>query len=383
MRQLGDSPLMLRHLIIGFLISLSALLLSCGGGGGSNSGSEGDGSAQPSQDDSTGPGVARPSAGCSATTGLLTDSDSYTFQFNNTERTYRVYVPETYATISASPLVMLFHGWGGGQNEFIGDATVTTEADQLGFILVAPVGLGSGEPDNSFNSWTFSGSASGLDGDGIEGAICDVNNTPDYRYASCDGVAENSCSWTQCQQDDVAFTAALLEHVGNRMCVDTDNVFASGGSNGGMFAWELGQNPVTAPLFRAIAPIIGLPHRGYLDGKGKNEDMPALLITGLNDPTVPPGDWEDENFTTTSDGESFYYTGATAITQSWSAAHGCDVTNIGIVFDTGTSEAECRTYCSSDTGWPRVLDCRSDMGHTYQLSWTWPLILEFFSAHSL
>ena len=377
---------MLRYLISGLLLSLSALLVSCGGGGGGNGGSEGSETLQPSPGAGTGPGVANPSAGCSASTGLLTDSDTYAFQFNNIERSYRVHVPESYVTTSASPLVMLFHGWGGGQNDFIGDATVTSEADQQGFILVAPVGLGSGEPDNSFNSWTFSGSASGVDGDGgdgIEGAICDVNNTPDYRYASCNGIAENSCSWTQCQQDDVAFTAALLEHVGNRMCVDTDNVFASGGSNGGMFTWELGQNPVTAPLFRAIAPIIGLPHRGYLDGKGKNEDMPALLITGLNDPTVPPGDWADENYTTTSDGESFYYTGATAITQSWAESHGCDVTNAAVVFDTGTSEAECRTFCSSDAGWPRVLDCRADMGHAYQFSWTWPLILEFFSAHSL
>ena len=140
--------------MIGFLISFSALLLSCSGGGGSNSGSKGSGSAP---GDSTGPGVAYPSGGCSATTGLMTDSDSYTLQFNNTERLYRVYVPEAYSTTSASPLVMLFHGWGGGQNEFIGDAIVTREADQKGFILVAPVGLGSGEPDNSFNSWTFSG----------------------------------------------------------------------------------------------------------------------------------------------------------------------------------------------------------------------------------
>ena len=98
---------------------------------------------------------------------------------------------------------------------------------------------------------------------------------------------------------------------------------------------------------------------------------------------LPPGDWADENFTTTSDGESFYYTGATAITQSWAESHGCDVTNAAVVFDAGTSEAECRTFCSSDTGWPRVLDCRADMGHTYQFSWTWPLILEFFTAHSL
>ena len=378
---------MLRYLITGLLVSIVALLLSCGGGGGSDTGSESAGSVPPpSPGDGTSPDVNNPSAGCSANTGLLTESGAYLFQFNNIERAYRVHVPENYESTSASSLVMLFHGWGGGQNEFVGNATVTSEADQQGYILVAPVGLGSGEPDNSFNSWTFSGSANGLDGDGgngIEGAICDFNNTPDYRYDSCDGIADNSCSWTHCQQDDVAFTVALLEHVGNRMCVDTDNVFASGGSNGGMFTWELGQNPLTAPLFRAIAPIIGLPHRGYLNGKGKNEDMPALLITGLNDSTVPPGDWEDDNFTTTSNGESFYYTGATGITQSWAESHGCDVTNNAVVFDANTSEAECRTYCSSDTGWPRVLDCRSDMGHTYQFSWTWPLILEFFNAHSL
>ena len=378
---------MLRYLITGLLVSIVALLLSCGGGGGSDTGSESTGSVPPpSPGDGTSPGVNNPSAGCSANTGLLTESGAYMFQFNTIERAYRVHVPENYESTSASPLVMLFHGWGGGQNEFVGNATVTSEADQQGYILVAPVGLGSGEPDNSFNSWTFSGSANGLDGDGgngIEGAICDFNNTPDYRYDSCDGIAENSCSWTHCQQDDVAFTVALLEHVGNRMCVDEDNVFASGGSNGGMFTWELGQNPLTAPLFRAIAPIIGLPHRGYLNGKGKNEDMPALLITGLNDSTVPPGDWEDDNFTTTSNGESFYYTGATGITQSWAESHGCDVTNNAVVFDTGAGDVDCRTYCSSDSGWPRVLDCRSDMGHTYQFSWTWPLILEFFDAHSL
>ena len=85
---------MLRYLILGFLILLLALLLSCGAGGGGNGVNEGGGSVQPSPGDSSDPGVANPSAGCSASTGLLTDSDTYTFQFNNVERSYRVYVPE-------------------------------------------------------------------------------------------------------------------------------------------------------------------------------------------------------------------------------------------------------------------------------------------------
>lgn len=89
-----ESCLMLRYLISGLLISILALLVSCGGGGGGNGVGEGSGSVQPSPGNSTGSGVANPSAGCSANTGLLTDSGTYTFQFNNIERTYRVYVPE-------------------------------------------------------------------------------------------------------------------------------------------------------------------------------------------------------------------------------------------------------------------------------------------------
>ena len=33
-------------------------------------------------------------------------------------------------------------------------------------------------------------------------------------------------------------------------------------------------------------------------------------------------------------------------------------------------------------GWPKVLDCRAAMGHTYEFSWAWRLILDFFDAQS-
>jgi poly(3-hydroxybutyrate) depolymerase len=82
------------------------------------------------------------------------------------------------------------------------------------------------------------------------------------------------------------------EEVESKLCVDTARVFASGGSNGGMFAWELGQNTGSAPIFRAIASLIGLPHRGYVDSPGKAGGMPVLVITGTHDRTVPPGAWE-------------------------------------------------------------------------------------------
>jgi len=277
----------------------------------------------------------------------------------------------------------MFHGWGGNENEFLGSKSVTRLADKRGYILVAPRGLGAGAPDHSNNSWSFSGSTTGLDGDG--GSICDTSITPKYSYPSCNqkGIAKNTCSWTQCQADDVDFAVALVDHVNENLCVDTQNVFAAGGSNGGMFTWELGQNPQSASVFRAIAPLIGLPHRGYLYAQGKFGDMPALVITGTRDNVVPPGDWEDPSFTTTSNGnDRYYYTGATAITRSWADVHDCDTSVDAVSFNDGIRKTDCRTYCSEDPGWPRVLDCRARMGHSYSLSWSWKLIMNFFDAHS-
>ncbi len=94
--------------------------------------------------------------------------------------------------------------------------------------------------------------------------------------------------------------------VKTKVNVDLNHVYASGDSNGGMFTWELAQNTATSHLFRAVAPIIGLPHRGTNTGKPKTNTklLPALLITGTLDTTVPPGDDSlfASNAYTTADG---------------------------------------------------------------------------------
>lgn len=318
------------------------------------------------------------SAGCG---GDLLPSGVYQMEDDGLTRTYRLHVPEGYDGAEPLPVVLVFHGWGGDENSILGTPIVTEQADADGYILVAPRGIGSEGGDDNYNSWTFRGSATGLDGDG--GKICDDENTGDYHYASCgpigDGIAQNTCSWTQCQTDDVAFVGALIAEVGSKLCVDTDRVYAMGGSNGGMFLWELGQNPASAPQLRAIAPLIGLPHRGHLDGPA-TAGMPVLLITGMDDPTVPPGAWEDPSFTTTTDGDFFFYTGATAITRVWSEAAGCSVGDPAMPVDVGIDGVECRSYCGAE-GLPSVLDCRVDTTHEYELDRTWPLILRFFDSH--
>jgi poly(3-hydroxybutyrate) depolymerase len=342
--------------------------------------------------------VAAPSAGCGKS-GMTDGSYTMPSPGGGLVRSFRVQVPTGYDARTGLPLIVMFHGWGGNEDEFLGDKTVTALADQRGYILVAPRGLGSGAPDSSNNSWSFSGSTSGLDGDSVNAAvpgdsaaICDAAKTPDYSYASCRTAKRNTCSWTHCQDDDVAFAVALVANIASNLCIDTERVFATGGSNGGMLTWELGQNPLSASVFRAIAPVIGLPHRAYLNAQGKREKMPVLLITGMLDTTVPPGAWDDPAYTTTSnENDRYFYTGATAITRQWGKANGCVGTGNAVPFDDGQAQSDCRTFCTGDngwsggavgTGWPNVLDCRARMGHYYGLPWSWPLILDFFDAHS-
>lgn len=326
-----------------------------------------------------------PTATCAAT---VWTSGTYTLDHADVERRFRVYVPANYDPTTPAPLVLAFHGWGGDRDEFIGDATVTAEADARGYVLVAPDGLGPEEVGSHASSWSFRGSTSGLDGDGLNADvvgdstdICDDALTSDYDYPSCDGVAQNGCSWTQCKDDDVDFVVALVTEAAKNLCIDTGRVYAVGGSNGGMFTWELGQNEASAGTFRALAPIIGLPHRGYLAPPAQAGGTPVLLITGTRDRTVPPGDWEDDRFTTTADGDSYYYTGATAITRVWAEAAGCSTAEAAAAVDVGVPELDCRSYCAGDAPLPTVLDCRAAMGHTYDFRWSWPLVLDFFDHH--
>ena len=324
-------------------------------------------------------GAACPSAGWS--------SGDYTLEQDGIARQFRVRLPSGYGSEQAHPLIVLFHGWGGDEGEFLDNVTVQSQADQRGYVLVAPLGLGREEPGNRLSSWSFQGSTTGLDGDGLNAAvsddtnaICDDARTSDYTYPSCEGVAENGCSWTQCSVDDVAFSAALVQEVSANVCIDSDRVYAVGGSNGGMFVWDLGRDERSAEVFRAVAPILGLPHRGYIDPPVSEGGMPVISITGSRDRTVPPGEWGQDTFTTTSDGDVYYYSSASAITKVWAEAHSCDATVPAEPVDIGSSSRECRGWsdCQSDAQWPPVLDCRGDMGHMYNLSASWPLILDFF-----
>jgi predicted esterase len=63
--------------------------------------------------------------------------------------------------------------------------------------------------------------------------------------------------------DDVAFVDALLDTLSETYCLDLDRLYATGFSNGGMFAWQAATS--LAHRFAAVAPGGGQPFIGFVN----------------------------------------------------------------------------------------------------------------------
>lgn len=263
---------------------------------------------------------------------------------------------------------------------------IKAAADEMDYILVAPDGVS--DTGNNVSSWHIGGGGNGTAPSGDP--VCDMDRQ--QRVAcyttTCDCKEAHPCAWTNCG-DDAGFVMALVEYLQGALCID--NVFVAGASNGGMLTWDLASNPTSAQLFQAIAPMIGLPHRGYLMGPGAAKGMPVLLMTGLADIEIPPGS-QDANTTQSQDGRNFmHYTSAAAISRVWAQANGCtanqsiraSVPALPTMRDVGELGVACTTHCTGDDALqPRQIDCRGPGGHEVDTTWMLQAMFPFFNQHA-
>jgi len=139
-----------------------------------------------------------------------------TIDQNGTEREMRVHVPESYDGSSQVPLLLSFHGFlGTGEKHATTDGFVN-KADEKGFIVVYPEGIG---PKN-FHSWNAG--------------------------TACCGEAEN------CKSADVKFARDIVSTISTRCSIDLTRVYAHGHSNGGGMVHRLGRE--ASDVFAAISP---------------------------------------------------------------------------------------------------------------------------------
>ena len=143
-----------------------------------------------------------------------------TITVGNLQRRYRVHVPKKYAADHPAPVIVVFHGGGGNPESMVRLTGMNAKSEEAGFIVVYPYGSGALKD----HLLTFNG-------------------------GGCCGYA------MQNKIDDVGFTSALLDDLAKVANVDTNRVFATGLSNGGIMAYYLASE--LSDRIAAIAPIGG------------------------------------------------------------------------------------------------------------------------------
>jgi polyhydroxybutyrate depolymerase len=163
---------------------------------------------------------------------LVIDGDS---------RRYYLHLPTGWRRDHPAPLVLVFHAGGGWARDIAPHTGFSRVADREGFVVVYPQGLRG--------RWN--------DGRGFPAAT----------------------------HDDVGFVRALLDTLGRELGIDPKRVYATGISNGAMFAYRLACDlPGT---FAAVAPVAGAFPAELGPGCAHAAPVSLLAFQGTADPLMP------------------------------------------------------------------------------------------------
>jgi len=231
------------------------------------------------------------SLGCSDGT-LETSSTHIDLEHDGVSRSYELYVPPAYDGSTPVPVVLNFHGFtssGLAQQE---NASMDETAAREGFIVVYPNGL-----DSSWN-----------------GGIC------------CGSSAETNV-------DDVGFTRAVIEDLGERGCIDTARIYATGMSNGGFLSHRLACE--AADVIAAAAPVaavLGIDEAACNPAR----PIPIMQLNGTADPLVR---YEGGGLAGSPSAEES--------TDGWAARNGC-TGEPELSYENGAASCETVADCEGD-----------------------------------
>lgn len=171
--------------------------------------------------------------------------NEYGVLFQGLDRDYIVYVPESYQPETPSPLLFVYHGFGGNNESLMNYTGFNEIADQENFIVVYPQGSNFlGTPHWNVGGWTVGSTA-----------------------------------------DDVAFTSFLINIVTENYTINSDRIYATGMSNGGFMSFLLACQMSTQ--FAAVASVTGSMTPETLNECSPTRAVPVLQIHGTNDVVVP------------------------------------------------------------------------------------------------
>lgn len=195
--------------------------------------------------------------------------------FGNQTRTYSIHVPDGPPPRGGFPVILAFHG-GGMQGAGMQRLTHLDEvADRDRFIAVYPDGI-----DRHWN----------------------------------DGRAT-----IKNPQDDVGFVSALIDQLEQRYPVDAGRIYATGISNGALFAERLGCD--LSRRIAAIAPVAGTLPADIAPACRPARELAVMQIDGTADLIMPYGGGAVADFGGKGEGGQVLSVAETAAI--WARANGC------------------------------------------------------------
>jgi polyhydroxybutyrate depolymerase len=176
---------------------------------------------------------------CAPARSPAVGTTEHTISSGGETRTYLLHVPPGYDGSTRTPVVVLFHGYGGTPATMVQTTHMAAMADDNGFLLVAPQGRGD------VARWDF---RSSVDTKG----------------------------------SDLGFVRDLVKKVKSEACVDGARVYAAGFSNGSALTLALACDGTTK--FAAYAAV-SAPY--YDDSCAKAPPAPIIYFHGMRDKVVP------------------------------------------------------------------------------------------------
>lgn len=177
------------------------------------------------------------------------DMEARSIVVGGQQRSYYVYAPASARNGQPAPMVIAFHGGGGGAEVFVQRMGLRQMADRYGMVLVVPQGLGRKRAGRG--SWNAQSMSAG-------------------------GYAENA------GVDDVGFVNALLSNVPGSYAIDRNRIFAMGFSKGGMMAYR------AACVLRGQISAVAVVSATVSSANCPNpQGVSVLHIHGTSDQNVP------------------------------------------------------------------------------------------------
>lgn len=234
------------------------------------------------------------SDGCGGDVPALGTATEETLPTDDGDRTYLQYVPSDYDPASAVPLVLNLHGYTMGAVLHRNLTAFDDLAEAEGFVTITPDGVGP---------------PSGLD---------DGNDVPVWNVSGSGSLP-----------DDAAFVLEAVDRATSQLCIDLDEVFVVGLSNGGHLASTLVCDE--GDRFAAVATVAGV----LAPASCGAPDLPLLTFHGTDDQFVPFEGGEGSGIDQLNPPDTFYdvldsaYEGVElapidATVAAWAARNGCE-----------------------------------------------------------